>query len=37
MIFSGNVRNNNFFNNIEFIVDDAKEINHDELIKILEK
>jgi len=37
MIFSGNVRNNNFFNNIEFIVDGAKEINHDELIKILEK
>ena len=37
MIFSGNVRNNNFFNNIEFIVDGAKEIDYDELIKILEK
>ena len=37
MMFSGNVRNNKFFNNIEFIVDGAKEIDHDELIKILEK
>ncbi len=37
MIFSGNVRKNNFFNNEEFIVDGVKEINLDELISKLEK
>lgn len=31
-IFSGNVRRNNYFNNEEFIIDDVKEINLDELI-----
>jgi replication factor A1 len=35
MVFSGNVRNNKFFNNNEFIVDDAREINVDELIENL--
>ncbi len=37
MIFSGNVRKNNFFNNEEFIVDGVKEVNLDELIANLEK
>ncbi|MGY4884673.1 MAG: hypothetical protein ACP5NZ_03810 [Nanobdellota archaeon] len=37
MIFSGNVRKNNFFNNEEFIVDSVKEVNLDELITKLEK
>lgn len=37
MIFSGNVRKNNFFNNEEFIVDGVKEVNLDELIIKLEK
>ena len=37
MIFSGNVRKNNFFNNEEFIVDGVKEVNLDELISQLEK
>lgn len=37
MIFSGNVRKNNFFNNEEFIVDSLKEVNLDELITNLEK
>ena len=32
MIFNGNVRNNKFFNNAEFIVDNVKEVNLDELI-----
>ena len=36
MIFSGNVRNNKFFNNNEFIVDDAAEVNLDELVGKLE-
>ncbi len=36
LIFSGNVRNNSYFNNIEFIVEDVKEINHDELIASLQ-
>ncbi|MFH1151918.1 MAG: hypothetical protein ABIJ14_04120 [Nanoarchaeota archaeon] len=35
MIFSGNVRNNKFFNNAEFIVDGVKEVNIDELIGVL--
>lgn len=37
MIFSGNVRINKFFNNQEFIIDDAQEVNLDELIVNLEK
>lgn len=37
MVFSGNVRKNNFFNNEEFIVDGVKEVNLDELISKLEK
>lgn len=37
MIFYGDVRNNKFFNNSEFIVDNIKEINIDELIENLEK
>ena len=37
MFFSGNVRNNKFFNNTEFIVDGAKEIDLDEVIGKLEK
>ena len=37
MIFSGNVRNNKFFNNPEFIVDEVKEVNLDELIEKLEE
>jgi replication factor A1 len=37
MIFSGNVRKNNFFNNEEFIVDSVKDVNLDELIAQLEK
>lgn len=36
LLFSGNVRKNNFFNNEEFIVDSVKEINLDELIAQLE-
>jgi replication factor A1 len=37
MFFSGNVRKNKFFNNMEFIIDRAEEINLDALIKELEK
>ncbi len=37
LIFSGNVRKNNFFNNEEFIVDSVKQVNLDELIAQLEK
>jgi len=37
MLFSGNVRQNAFFNNLEFIVEEAKEIDLDEVIKDLEK
>ena len=37
MVFSGNVRNNKFFNRPEFIIDSAKEINLDELVASLEK
>jgi len=37
MVFSGNVRINKFFNNPEFIVDEVKEINLDDLISKLEK
>lgn len=37
MIFSGNVRMNKFFNNLEMIIDGFKEINIDELLGRLEK
>lgn len=37
MFFSGNVRNNKFFNNLEFIVDEIKEIDIDEIIMKMEK
>lgn len=37
MIFYGDIRNNKFFNNAEFIVDEVKEVNIDELIEKLEK
>ena len=37
MLFSGDVRTNKFFNNIELIVDQIEEINLDALIKSLEK
>lgn len=36
MLFSGNVRNNKFFNRPEFIIEEAKEIDLDELIKEME-
>jgi replication factor A1 len=36
MVFSGNVRINNFFNNPEIIVEDAKEVDVDKVIKELE-
>lgn len=37
MVFSGSVRMNKFFNNLEFIVEDLKEINVDDLVLSLEK
>lgn len=37
MIFSGNVRQNNFFNNLELIVDNVQEIDVNVLIDELEK
>jgi hypothetical protein len=37
MLFAGNVRNNAFFNTPEFIIDDVKELNLDEVIQSLEK
>jgi replication factor A1 len=36
MVFSGDVRNNKFFNNPEFIINGVKEINLDEIIEKLE-
>ena len=36
MVFSGNVRNNKFFNNNEFVIADVVDINLDELISNLE-
>jgi len=36
MVFLGDVRNNKFFNNPEFIINESKEINIDELVKKLE-
>jgi len=36
LIFLGNVRNNSYFNNIELIVEDVKEIDHDKIIASLE-
>jgi len=37
LFFSGNVRKNKLFNNIEFYINSIKEVNIDELIKELEK
>lgn len=37
MIFSGDVRMNKFFNNPEFVVEQVKDVNPDELIAQLEK
>ncbi len=37
MIFSGNVRNNNYFNNLELIIDNVKPVNLDKVIEKLEK
>lgn len=37
MVFSGNVRNNKFFNNPEFIISNIDEINLDKLIENLEE
>ena len=37
MLFIGNVRNNKFFNNTEFVVNDVSEANIDEILKVLEK
>jgi len=37
MFFAGNVRNNAFLNIPEFIIDDVKELNLDEVIQSLEK
>ena len=36
MVFSGNVRNNKFFNNNEFVISDVGEVNLDELVGKLE-
>ena len=36
MFFAGNVRQNNFFNTTEFIVDDAREAQPEEVIGKLE-
>ncbi len=37
MLFRGDIRMNNFFNNPEFIVENVKEVNEDELLTNLEK
>jgi len=37
MLFSGDIRMNSFFNNPEFVVENVKEVNQDELIAVLEK
>ncbi len=37
MVFLGDVRMNNFFNNQELIVESVKEVNPDEIIAVLEK
>lgn len=37
MFFAGNVRNNAFFNTPEFIIDEIKELNLDEVIQSLEE
>ena len=36
MVFSGNVRINKFFNNMEFIIDEVKEVDIDSVIEKLE-
>lgn len=37
MVFIGNVRTNKFFNNLELILDEVKEVDVDEVIERLEK
>ncbi|MFH1592972.1 MAG: DUF2240 family protein [Candidatus Woesearchaeota archaeon] len=37
MMFVGNVRNNSYFNRPEFIIEEVKEVDLDELMKVLEK
>ena len=37
MVFLGEIRMNNFFNNPEFIVESVKEVNPEELVSVLEK
>lgn len=37
MLFSGNVRENSFFNNLELVVDNIKQLDIDQIIKKLEK
>ena len=37
MIFTGNVRNNSYFNTPELIVEDVKEAHPDEIIRELEE
>ena len=37
LVFSGNVRRNNYFNNVEFVIDNVQKINFDDLIQNLEK
>jgi len=37
MVFSGNVRNNKFFNNNEFVIENVVDVNLDELVGKLEK
>lgn len=37
IVFSGKIRNNNFFNNLEFSVESVERVNMDELISQLEK
>ncbi|MDO8623224.1 MAG: DUF2240 family protein [archaeon] len=37
MVFSGSIRNNKVFNNLEFVIDRAEEVNLEELIQGFEK
>ena len=37
MVFSGNVRTNSYFNNMEFIINEIKEVDVDSLVQSLEK
>ena len=36
MVFAGNVRNNSYFNRAEFIINEAKKVNVEELLAGLE-